>query len=248
MGDSQRLRIPSLDPQHRRVTERALPKEPGVPRLYDPSVHNDATRVLKADELEAITRPPPADGEDEPAEPSGIARTVPDASGKSIELVLAHEWDLAEGAEPAAQSEVRVASDVVPSQTEDMDVELAVGPPLELDLDDLEPPPVASATRTVAPRPTPPPPSRPASAPPSSPASVAPASGLTLTQRQSIPRLLVSPTEMAKLPIDHRGGFLLTHIDGMHTLEEILDICAMPAAEALEILRNLEAHRVIEFD
>lgn len=262
MGESRRLRMPSSDPQ-RRVTERALPKEPGVPRLYDPSVHDEATRVLKSDELQAITQPPEA-YDDEPPQLSGVAPT-----GKSMEVEL--DWEIPDSPmserTPLEQSEIRVSSDVLSAEsTED----IRVGPPLELDLQELEPLPSFALSEEVtpslprarapsafphgrapsafplghAPSPLPPPPS----APPSSPVSVAPASGLTLTQRQSIPRVLVSPSEIAKLPIDHRGGFLLTHIDGMHTLEEILDICAMPAAEALEILRNLEAHRVIEFD
>ena len=264
MGDSRRLRMPSSDPQPR-ITERALPKEPALPRLYDPSVHNDATRVLKADELEAITRPPPPDEDDEPAQLSGVV-----ATGKSMEVDL--DWEIpaapmSDPNPPAEQSEIRVSADVFAADS----AEIPIAPPLELDLNELEPlpsfaleeevTPMSSLPRSRAPSlfphqersPSPFPPSReisapPPSAPPSSPGSVAPASGLTLTQRQSIPRVLVSPSEIAKLPIDHRGGFLLTHIDGMHTLEEILDICAMPAAEALEILRNLEAHRVIEFD
>jgi len=71
---------------------------------------------------------------------------------------------------------------------------------------------------------------------------------LTLTERQSIPRIVQSPGEVAKLPIDPRGGFLLGQVDGMQTVEEILDVCAMPAAEALEILEQLRELGVIQFD
>jgi hypothetical protein len=74
------------------------------------------------------------------------------------------------------------------------------------------------------------------------------AAQLTLTQRQSIPRVVKAPTEIASLPIDHRGGFLLAHVDGMQTLEEILDICAMPHAEALEIIASLESLGAIVFE
>jgi len=73
-------------------------------------------------------------------------------------------------------------------------------------------------------------------------------SALTLTQRQSVPRVTKSPGEIAKLPIDPRGGFLLAQVDGMQTLEEILDVCAMPAAEALEVIEHLSSLGVIEFD
>lgn len=71
---------------------------------------------------------------------------------------------------------------------------------------------------------------------------------LTLTERHSIPRSLKSMTEIARLPIDHRAGFLLAHVDGMQTLEEILDVCAMPAAEALALIENLKEMGVIEFE
>lgn len=82
---------------------------------------------------------------------------------------------------------------------------------------------------------------------PPPPATVPPTAGpLTLTQRHSVLRLKAE--DIASLPIDHRGGFLLSHVDGMHSLEEILDICAMPQVEALEIIANLEALGVIEFE
>src|SRR5690606_6766712 len=57
--------------------------------------------------------------------------------------------------------------------------------------------------------------------------SMPPGPALTsLTERQGVPRVLVGPDEIAKLPIDHRAGFLLGFIDGMQTMEEILDVCA----------------------
>ena len=71
---------------------------------------------------------------------------------------------------------------------------------------------------------------------------------LSLTERQSIPRVTKSPAEMAHLPIDPRGGFLLAQVDGMQTLEEILDVCAMPAAEALEVIEHLKGLGVLEFE
>ena len=54
--------------------------------------------------------------------------------------------------------------------------------------------------------------------------------------------------EVSKLPIDHRAGFLLAHVDGMQTLEEILDVCAMPATDALELIERLKEMGVIEFE
>jgi hypothetical protein len=71
---------------------------------------------------------------------------------------------------------------------------------------------------------------------------------LTLTERQSIPRIVSSAGDVSKLPIDHRAGFLLAHVDGMQTLEELLDVCAMPAVEALELFAKLKEMGVVEFE
>jgi hypothetical protein len=100
------------------------------------------------------------------------------------------------------------------------------------------PPAYTAASTTTAP----PAPAHPAGAMP------CPAALLTLTERQSIPRVLKSMAEVSKLKIDHRAGFLLAHVDGMQTLEEILDICAMPSAEALALISRLKEMGVIEFE
>ena len=71
---------------------------------------------------------------------------------------------------------------------------------------------------------------------------------LSLTERHSIPRILKSASEVSKLPIDHRAGFLLAHVDGTQTLEEILDVCAMPSTEALDLIGKLKKMGVIEFE
>lgn len=60
-----------------------------------------------------------------------------------------------------------------------------------------------------------------------------------------VPRLLVGPKEIAKLPMDPRAAFILGHIDGIQSMEEILDICAMPEADALELVERLRAMGVI---
>jgi hypothetical protein len=93
------------------------------------------------------------------------------------------------------------------------------------------------------------PPSRPVGSIPAQVLSVPPGTpSLTLTERQSIPRVVSSAGDVSKLPIDHRAGFLLAHVDGMQTLEELLDVCAMPAAEALELFAKLKAMGVVEFE
>ena len=58
--------------------------------------------------------------------------------------------------------------------------------------------------------------------------------------------MLASQGGVWKLQIDPRAGFLLAHVDGMTSLEEILDECAMPPVEALALIANLEETGVIE--
>ncbi|HET9959377.1 MAG TPA: hypothetical protein VFQ61_33030 [Polyangiaceae bacterium] len=57
---------------------------------------------------------------------------------------------------------------------------------------------------------------------------------------------VVIPTEQIRwLSLDHRAGFLLSLVDGISTLEEILDISGMPRLDALRIMYSLREERVI---
>lgn len=60
-----------------------------------------------------------------------------------------------------------------------------------------------------------------------------------------VPQLAVSPEELPLLPLDHREGFLVSRVDGRSTIETILDVCAMPAEEALQILESLVERGVL---
>jgi hypothetical protein len=60
-----------------------------------------------------------------------------------------------------------------------------------------------------------------------------------------VPVLAVSEAELPLLPLDHREGFLVSHIDGASSIETILDVCAMPAEEALELIEGLVERGVI---
>jgi hypothetical protein len=60
-----------------------------------------------------------------------------------------------------------------------------------------------------------------------------------------VPRLAVSAQELALLPLDHIEGFLVSRVDGRSTIETILDVCAMPADEALGILESLVERGVL---
>src|SRR5262249_27306342 len=65
---------------------------------------------------------------------------------------------------------------------------------------------------------------------------------------ESVPRVLIGPQQIAALPMDPRAAFILGHIDGVHSLEEILDVCAMPEQQALELIEKLCNLGVIAFD
>jgi hypothetical protein len=60
-----------------------------------------------------------------------------------------------------------------------------------------------------------------------------------------VPRLAVGARELSLMPLDHREGFLLSMVDGMTSIETILDLCAMPADEAFEILESLAIRGVL---
>lgn len=74
-------------------------------------------------------------------------------------------------------------------------------------------------------------------------------SGVQVTNAmRGCPRMLMSLSEVAALPLDPRAGFLMMHFDGMSTIEDIVDACAMPKADTLTILRQLLALKVIALD
>jgi hypothetical protein len=63
--------------------------------------------------------------------------------------------------------------------------------------------------------------------------------------RDRVPCVIRRPEELAALPIDHRQGFLLAHVDGRASIEQILDVCAMPKEDAIFLLRQLVAMGVV---
>ena len=62
-----------------------------------------------------------------------------------------------------------------------------------------------------------------------------------------VPMVVVAREQLRWLSIDHRAGFLLSHIDGVSSLEMILDVSGMPLLDALKILCELSQQRVITF-
>src|SRR5262249_44217095 len=62
----------------------------------------------------------------------------------------------------------------------------------------------------------------------------------------SVPRLLLERGSITGLALDHRAGFLLSCVDGTSTIEELIDVSAMPKLEAVRILYELVQEGVIE--
>jgi hypothetical protein len=61
-----------------------------------------------------------------------------------------------------------------------------------------------------------------------------------------VPRLAVQHSAITALSLDHRAGFLLSCVDGGSTIEEIIDVSAMPRLEAVRLLYELVQEGVIE--
>jgi hypothetical protein len=74
-----------------------------------------------------------------------------------------------------------------------------------------------------------------------------PPSGVVLRDETlgRVPRVLVSASELLRLPLDHRVGFILSLVDGLLTVEMILDACAMRPDEAFAILSRLAVDNII---
>jgi hypothetical protein len=62
-----------------------------------------------------------------------------------------------------------------------------------------------------------------------------------------VPVVMVPRHQLRWLTIDHRAGFVLSHIDGTSSLEMILDVSGMAPLDALKILHELVQQRIISF-
>jgi hypothetical protein len=56
---------------------------------------------------------------------------------------------------------------------------------------------------------------------------------------EGVPVHAMAESEVRWLGLDHRAGFLLSRVDGLSTVDEVLDICGMPRLEALKTLVDL---------
>ncbi len=62
-----------------------------------------------------------------------------------------------------------------------------------------------------------------------------------------VPMVMVARDQLRWLSIDHRAGFVLSLVDGVSSLEMILDVSGMAELDALRILSELAQQRIISF-
>ncbi len=62
-----------------------------------------------------------------------------------------------------------------------------------------------------------------------------------------VPRQNVSREELLSFKLDHKAGFLVSLVDGVSTIEMIVDVAGMPKDEALALLHELYLRGVIRF-
>lgn len=60
-----------------------------------------------------------------------------------------------------------------------------------------------------------------------------------------VPVVKTARDALAALDLDHRAGFLLSHVDGASSFETILDVSGMPELDALRILAELVRRGVL---
>lgn len=62
----------------------------------------------------------------------------------------------------------------------------------------------------------------------------------------AVPRRKMGEEELRKLPLDHRAGFVLAHIDGKTSMRTLLDVCGMSHDEIASVLERLVKLRAID--
>jgi|GEM_PF-738580 hypothetical protein len=67
--------------------------------------------------------------------------------------------------------------------------------------------------------------------------------------RSMLPRtpiVLVAKADLRAVPLDSRSGFLVSLIDGLTSVESLIDLSGMPAEETLALLEELRLRRIVE--
>jgi hypothetical protein len=63
-----------------------------------------------------------------------------------------------------------------------------------------------------------------------------------------IPRVMIDSEQIRWMSLDHRSGFLLSCIDGVSSIDEILDVSGMPPLDALRIIYELLQEGAIQLE
>jgi len=63
-----------------------------------------------------------------------------------------------------------------------------------------------------------------------------------------VPVLAVALHELRSRSLDSQAGFLLSRVDGVSTLEALLDVCAMPRLDALRLVMQLVEDEVLRLE
>lgn len=63
-----------------------------------------------------------------------------------------------------------------------------------------------------------------------------------------VPRIVMGADQIRWLSLDHRAGFLLSMIDGISSIDDLLDVSGMQRVDALRILCDLLDQKVISLD
>jgi hypothetical protein len=64
---------------------------------------------------------------------------------------------------------------------------------------------------------------------------------------EKVPIVMVPRDQLRWLSIDHKAGFVLSLVDGVSSVEMILDVSGMQELDALRILSELAQQRIISF-
>jgi hypothetical protein len=67
-----------------------------------------------------------------------------------------------------------------------------------------------------------------------------------LVPLSAVPWLVVTFEDLRRLPLDARAGFVVSRIDGRSSVEMLLDLCALPEGETLDIVAELVRLGAIE--
>jgi hypothetical protein len=60
------------------------------------------------------------------------------------------------------------------------------------------------------------------------------------------PIVVVNDAELRAIPLDGRSGFLVSLIDGVTSVESLIDLSGMPAEQTLAMLEDLRLRRIVD--